>query len=75
MSKNDDTNQVDEEEQEQEQPRAFWSGIIAFGLVSLPVSLFPAHSGKLALKMVDATGAPLRRQFFCEEDNRPLEPD
>lgn len=71
---NDDTNQP-EEEQEEEQPRAFWSGIIAFGLVSLPVSLFPAHRGKVALKMVDANGALLRRQYFCEHDKRPLEPD
>ena len=46
MSKDDDT-QMEEEELEQEQPRAFWSGIIAFGLVSLPVSLYPAHRGKL----------------------------
>ncbi len=75
MSKEDDTNQPEPEEEEQEQPQAFWSGIIAFGLVSLPVSLFPARSGKIALKMVDAKGAPLRRQFFCSEDNRPLEPD
>lgn len=71
----DDTHQVDEEELEQEQPHPFWSGIVAFGLVSLPVSLFPAHSGKVALKMVDAKGALLRRQFFCDHDNRPLERD
>lgn len=74
MDKDDDSNQVVEEE-EQEQPQAIWSGIIAFGLVSLPVSLFPAHSGKIALKMVDANGTPLRRQFFCAHDNRPLERD
>lgn len=75
--KKDDTVQIGEAEleQEQEQPHAFWSGIIAFGLVSLPVSLFPAHSGKVALKMVDAKGNLLRRQFFSEDDNRPLEPD
>jgi DNA end-binding protein Ku len=75
MSKDDDTNQVEEEELEQEQPHAFWSGIIAFGLVSLPVSLFPAQRGKVALKMVDVNGALLRRQYFCEHDNRPLERD
>src|SRR5512135_3022794 len=74
MSKDDDTN-VEEEELEPEQPHAIWSGIIAFGLVSLPVSLFPAQRGKIALKMVDATGALLRRQFFCAGDNRPLERD
>ncbi|HEX5364075.1 MAG TPA: Ku protein [Gallionella sp.] len=71
----DDTDQVEEQEDEQEQPHAIWSGIIAFGLVSLPVSLFPAHSGKIALKMVDAKGALLKRQFFCADDNRPLERD
>ncbi len=75
MDKDNDTNQVEEQEDEQEQPHAIWSGIIAFGLVSLPVSLFPAHRRKIALRMVDATGTPLRRQFFCEEDNRPLERD
>lgn len=73
MSKDDD--HMEEEELEPEQPRAFWSGIIAFGLVSLPVSLYPAHSGRLALKMVDANGNLLRREFYCEHDNRPLEPD
>jgi DNA end-binding protein Ku len=71
----DKTTQVEEEEPEQEQPHAFWSGILAFGLVSLPVSLFPAHGGKVSLKMVDGNGALLRRQFFCEHENKPLEAD
>ncbi len=73
--KDDDTNHIEEEEQEEEQPRAFWSGIIAFGLVSLPVSLYPAHRGKVALKMVDGEGNLLKRQFFCEHENKPLERD
>ncbi len=76
MSKDDEANQlVEEEGQEEEQPHAFWSGIIAFGLVSVPVSLFPAHRGKVALKMVDAQGTPLRRQFYCDHDDTPLERD
>lgn len=73
MNKDDETPQV--EETEEEQPHAMWSGIIAFGLVSLPVSLFPAHRAKLALKMVDAEGTLLKRQFFCANDDRPLERD
>jgi DNA end-binding protein Ku len=73
--KDDDTNQVEEEDLEQEQPHAIWSGIIAFGLVSLPVSLFPAQRGKIALKMVDANGMLLKRQFFSENDRQPLERD
>lgn len=61
-------------EEEQEQPHAFWSGIIAFGLVSLPVSLFPAYRGNaLPLHMVDAQGTLLKRQYFCGKDNEPLE--
>lgn len=64
----------DEQLPEEEQPHAFWSGIIAFGLVSLPVSLFPANRGNPAtLKMVDAKGALLKRQFFCGKDDKPLE--
>lgn len=73
--KKDETKQVEEEDLEPEQPHAFWSGIIAFGLVSLPVSLFPAHSSRVSLKMVDAKGALLRRQFFSDHDNTPLEQD
>jgi DNA end-binding protein Ku len=76
MSKEDEANQAEVDANiEEEQPHAFWSGIIAFGLVSLPVSLFPAQRGKVALKMVDAEGTLLKRQFFCEHDNRPLERD
>lgn len=69
----DDTPEVEPEDETQ--PHAFWSGIIAFGLVSLPVSLFPAHTGKISLKMVDDKGTLLKRQYFCDEENRPLERD
>ncbi|WP_166251383.1 Ku protein [Marinobacter salicampi] len=58
------------------QPRPFWSGVIAFGLVSLPVSLFPANRGKpLSLRMVDKDGTPLARRYFCEKENKPLSRD
>lgn len=57
-------------------PRPFWSGTVAFGLVSLPVSLFPAHRGRqLSLRMVDAEGTPLARRSFCEKEGKPLERD
>ncbi|MDQ2077573.1 Ku protein [Marinimicrobium sp. ABcell2] len=59
---------------EQFQPRPFWSGVIAFGLVSLPVSLFPANRSKgNSLKMVDREGSPLKRRFYCERDGEILE--
>ena len=63
-----------EESESAPPPRPFWSGIIAFGLVSLPVSLFPANRGKsVSLSMVDEQGNPLRRRYYCEKENRPLE--
>ena len=41
-------------------PRPLWSGMIAFGLVGLPVSLLPANRGRrFHLTMVDADGTPL----------------
>ncbi|WP_148863520.1 non-homologous end joining protein Ku [Marinobacter fonticola] len=56
------------------QPSPFWSGVIAFGLVSLPVSLFPANRSKpLSLHMVDRDGTPLRRRYFCEKESRVVE--
>lgn len=59
-----------------QQPRPFWSGVIAFGLVSLPVSLFPANKAKpLSLKMVARDGTPLQRRYFCEKEQRVLTQD
>lgn len=58
------------------QPRPIWSGVIAFGLVSLPVSLFSANRGqRVALKMVDTQGTPLKRYYFCEREKKPLTRD
>lgn len=49
-------------------PRPFWSGTISFGLVSVPVSLFPAYRHvKKGLRMLDKNGIPLSRRFYCPE--------
>ncbi|WP_110693844.1 Ku protein [Salinicola halophyticus] len=54
-------------------PRPFWSGTIAFGLVSLPVGLYPAqHARDITLKEVDDQGRPLSRRFFSETGRKPL---
>lgn len=54
-------------------PRGFWSGTISFGLVSVPVSLFVAtRASRVALRMVDQEGTPLRRRYFCSSDEEPL---
>ncbi len=59
---------------EQELPTAFWSGVITFGLVSVPVSLFAASRNNTPrLRMVDEEGTQLRRRYFSESGRKPLE--
>jgi len=57
-------------------PRPLWSGTISFGLVSLPVNLYPANRTRpVSLRMVDRDGTPLTRRYFCEKDERALDND
>lgn len=54
--------------------RAFWSGTLTFGLVSIPVALFSAHRpAPVSLRMLAPDGAPLRRRYACPSDDRPLD--
>ncbi|MDW5376674.1 Ku protein [Halomonas sp. HP20-15] len=54
-------------------PRPFWSGTISFGLVNLPVGLYPAQHGKpVRLRMVDDQGTPLARRYYCEKEAKIL---
>jgi DNA end-binding protein Ku len=56
--------------------RAFWSGTITFGLVSIPVNLFPGtRSQGVALRMLDESGTPLQRRYFCEKQDREVDWD
>jgi DNA end-binding protein Ku len=56
--------------------RAFWSGTISFGLVSIPVDLYPANrSQRVSLRMLDADGTPLRRQFYDPETDGAVDSD
>ncbi|MDO8863554.1 Ku protein [Haliea sp. E1-2-M8] len=60
--------------EENEIIKPFWSGVVTFGLVSVPVSLFPATRGTtLRLRMVDAEGSFLQRRFFGTDDSKPLD--
>ena len=55
---------------------AFWSGTISFGLVSIPVSLFPTnHATNSSLKMLAPDGSPLRRHYYCPADDRDVHPE
>jgi DNA end-binding protein Ku len=57
-----------EEDTADERRRAFWSGTLSFGLVSIPVELLPANRhGGAPLRMVDEEGTPLQRKYFCPE--------
>ena len=57
-------------------PRGFWSGTLTFGLVSVPVDLYPAvRARRTAMRMLGPDDQPLSRRFFCSVDNKPLGPD
>ncbi|MGQ0816152.1 MAG: non-homologous end joining protein Ku [Gemmatimonadota bacterium] len=56
--------------------RAFWSGTITFGLVSIPVNLFSgARSHGVALRMLAEDGTPLARRFFCPKHEKEVDGD
>ncbi|MGH8496432.1 MAG: Ku protein [Gammaproteobacteria bacterium] len=64
----------DDDEQPDSRGRALWSGVITFGLVSVPVDMFPANRPRLvSLRMVDEQGTPLSRRYFCPEDGEPVD--
>jgi DNA end-binding protein Ku len=57
-------------------PRAFWSGTLTFGLVSVPVDLFPAvRSRRIALRTLGPEDQPLVRRYFCSADGKALNMD
>ena len=56
--------------------RAIWSGTITFGLVSVPVNLFPGNrSEHVSLRMLDEDGTPLARRYYCPSEHRALDSD
>jgi DNA end-binding protein Ku len=64
------------DEPEQAGPRPFWSGTLTFGLVSVPVNLFPANqSTRARLRMLGPEGEPLARKYYAEKTEKDLDPD
>lgn len=56
--------------------RAFWSGTITFGLVSIPVDFYAAvRPRRTSMKMVDDQGRPLGREYYSEKHESGLAPD
>lgn len=56
--------------------RPIWSGTISFGLVSVPVNLFPASkTSRTPLRMIGPDGEPLARKYYSEKTGRDLDGD
>jgi DNA end-binding protein Ku len=56
--------------------RALWSGTITFGLVSVPVNLFPAsRSGRVVMRLLDHHGNPVQRRYTCPQHERDIHPE
>lgn len=56
--------------------RGMWSGTISFGLVSVPVSLYPAvRNVGVRLRMLSPTGTPLARRYECPAEGIEVHPE
>src|SRR6185295_11854830 len=54
----------------------FWSGTISFGLVSVPVNLYPAaRANRSSLRMLGPDGQPLARKYYAEKTGKDLDAD
>ena len=57
-------------------PGGLWSGSISFGLVNVPVRLFPAYrTVPTGLRMVTPDGVPVERRYWCPKDEREVDRD
>jgi DNA end-binding protein Ku len=53
---------------------AFWSGTISFGMVSIPVQLFPTHQSTAgALRLLARDGTPLQRRYFSATQDEEVQ--
>jgi DNA end-binding protein Ku len=72
----DDFEQVEEIGADDIRARSFWSGTLTFGLVSVPVSLYPANRPqRVSLRMLAPNGTPLRREYFDPKTHRKVTND
>jgi DNA end-binding protein Ku len=69
----DETREETEDERDElggAAPRPFWSGTLSFGLVSIPVSLFPAvRRTGVSLRTIAEDGTPLARRYYCPAED------
>src|SRR5213593_3120467 len=56
--------------------RPFWSGTLTFGLVSIPVDLYPGNrTNRAPLRMLGPKGQPLARRYYSQKTERDLDND
>jgi DNA end-binding protein Ku len=68
--------EVEVEEAGRGRSRAFWSGTLSFGLVTVPVEIYPAQrSTRGSLRMLASDGTPLARRYFRAGTDIPLDRD
>src|SRR5712672_2681722 len=61
---------------EQKGARPFWSGTLTFGLVSVPVDLYPGNrTNRAPLRMLSPEGEPLARRYYSEKSGDDLKDD
>ena len=54
--------------------RPFWSGTLTFGLVSVPVDLYPGNrTNQAPLRMLSPEGEPLSRRYFSQKSGKELD--
>jgi DNA end-binding protein Ku len=59
---------------EQKGARPFWSGTLTFGLVSVPVDLYPGNrTNRAPLRMLGPEHEPLARRYYSEKTGRDLD--
>jgi len=57
----------------QRSARPFWSGTLTFGLVSVPVQLYPGNrTNRAPLRMLSSAGEPLSRRYYSQKTERNL---
>jgi DNA end-binding protein Ku len=72
LPKTQQTQEQDEEQQASARP--FWSGTLSFGLVSIPVSLYPANGdSRVSLRTLGPDGQPLKREYYAPETGKDVE--
>jgi len=60
----------------QRSARPFWSGTLTFGLVSVPVDLYPGNrTNRTQLRMLGPKGEPLSRRYYSQKTERDLDND